>query len=137
MSLKFQKLEPSKKNTAAAILSPALLKDIENDQPMVFFSADNLIDNVKKFNKSILKWYAIYTKAAINIPPIIVILKIPESISVFEDIKVLYDITNTTVTIIIPVNNGENHVPKVFPTVPYETIMRLIMLIFKISLRFD
>ena len=46
-------LEPSKKNTAAAILSPALLKDIENDQPMVFFSADNLIDNVKKFNKSI------------------------------------------------------------------------------------
>jgi len=46
-------LEPSKKNTAAAILSPALLKDIENNQPMVFFSADNLIDNVKKFNKSI------------------------------------------------------------------------------------
>ena len=46
-------LEPYKKNTAAAILSPALLKDIPTEQPMVFFSSDNLVGRVKKFNNSI------------------------------------------------------------------------------------
>ena len=35
-------------------------------------------------SKSILIWYAKNTKAAINIPPTIVILKSPEIISVFE-----------------------------------------------------
>ena len=36
-------LEPSKRNTAPAILSSALIKDIPNDQPLMFFSADHLI----------------------------------------------------------------------------------------------
>ena len=46
-------LEPLKKNTAPAILCPALLKDIPDDKPMIFFSSDNLIGNISHFNKSI------------------------------------------------------------------------------------
>ncbi len=46
-------LEPFKKNTAPAILCPALLKDIPDDKPMIFFSSDNLIGNTSHFNKSI------------------------------------------------------------------------------------
>ena len=46
-------LEPFKKNTAPAILCPALLKDIPDDKPMIFFSSDNLIGNISHFNKSI------------------------------------------------------------------------------------
>ena len=46
-------LEPYKKNTAPAILSPALLKEIPYNQPMVFFSSDNLIGEIKQFNKTI------------------------------------------------------------------------------------
>ncbi len=46
-------LEPLKKNTAPAILCPALLKDIPDDKPMIFFSSDNLIGNTSHFNKSI------------------------------------------------------------------------------------
>ena len=34
-------LEPLKKNTAPAILSSALLKDIPDSNPMIFFSSDN------------------------------------------------------------------------------------------------
>ena len=37
-------LEPLKKNTAPAILSAALLKEIPNNQPMIFITSDNLID---------------------------------------------------------------------------------------------
>ncbi len=48
-------LEPYKKNTAPAILASALLEDISPDQPLIFFSSDNLIDSVSKFNKSISK----------------------------------------------------------------------------------
>ena len=48
-------LEPYKKNTAPAILTSALLKDIPNEQPMIFFSSDNLVGKVPKFNKSIYK----------------------------------------------------------------------------------
>ena len=46
-------LEPLKKNTASAILSSALLKEIPYNQPMIFFSSDNLIGKVSQFNKSI------------------------------------------------------------------------------------
>ena len=47
-------LEPSKKNTAPAILSSALLKEIPYDQSMIFFSADHLIEKINRFNKSII-----------------------------------------------------------------------------------
>ena len=47
-------LEPSKKNTAPAILTSALLKEIPYDQSMIFFSADHLIKKKNQFNKSII-----------------------------------------------------------------------------------
>jgi len=46
-------LEPFKKNTAPAILSSALLGEIPYNQPMIFFSSDNLIGKIKQFNRSI------------------------------------------------------------------------------------
>ena len=46
-------LEPFKKNTAPAVLSSCLLKDIPYSQPMVFFPADHLIEKNDKFNNSI------------------------------------------------------------------------------------
>ena len=46
-------LEPFKKNTAAAILSSALLQEVIFDQPMIFFPADHLIEKTKQFNESI------------------------------------------------------------------------------------
>jgi mannose-1-phosphate guanylyltransferase/mannose-6-phosphate isomerase len=46
-------LEPKKKNTAPAILTSALIKEVKNDQAMIFFSSDNLIGSVDKFNKAI------------------------------------------------------------------------------------
>ena len=48
-------LEPAKKNTGPAILSSALLKDIPEKQPLIFLSADHLIESVSKFNKEIKK----------------------------------------------------------------------------------
>ena len=48
-------LEPSKRNTAPAILSTALIKDIPNEQPLLFFSADHLIEKMSIFNKAITK----------------------------------------------------------------------------------
>jgi len=48
-------LEPSKRNTAPAILSTALIKDIPNEQPLMFFSADHLIEKMSIFNKAISK----------------------------------------------------------------------------------
>ena len=48
-------LEPSKRNTAPAVLSSALIKDIPNEQPLIFFSADHLIEKVSIFNKAIQK----------------------------------------------------------------------------------
>ena len=48
-------LEPVKRNTAPAILSTALIKDIPDDQPLMFFTADHLIEKMSIFNKSINK----------------------------------------------------------------------------------
>ena len=48
-------LEPAKRNTAPAILSTALIKDIPDDQPLIFFTADHLIEKMSIFNKSIIK----------------------------------------------------------------------------------
>ena len=46
-------LEPFKKNTAAAILSSALSKEVIFNQPMIFFPADHLIQKTKQFIKAI------------------------------------------------------------------------------------
>ena len=46
-------LEPAKKNTAPAILSSALIKDIPLEQPLIFFAADHLIEKEQLLNKSI------------------------------------------------------------------------------------
>jgi mannose-1-phosphate guanylyltransferase/mannose-6-phosphate isomerase len=48
-------LEPAKRNTAPAILSTALIKDIPMEQPLMFFSADHLIEKTVVFNKAIHK----------------------------------------------------------------------------------
>jgi len=48
-------LEPAKRNTAPAILSTALIKDIPNEQPLMFFSADHLIEKMSIFNNAINK----------------------------------------------------------------------------------
>jgi len=48
-------LEPAKRNTAPAILSATLIKDIPNDQPLMFFTADHLIEKMSIFNKAINK----------------------------------------------------------------------------------
>ena len=48
-------VEPLKKNTAPAILSSALIKDIPSKQPIVFLPADHLIEKVQKFNNAINK----------------------------------------------------------------------------------
>ena len=48
-------LEPSKKNTAPAILSSVLLKNIPENQPLIFFPADHLIENQIYFNKAVKK----------------------------------------------------------------------------------
>mgnify|MGYP001246387616 CR=1 FL=1 len=48
-------LEPEKKNTGPAILTAALIKDIPNKQPMMFLTADHLIEKVSKFNIQIKK----------------------------------------------------------------------------------
>jgi len=47
-------LEPSKKNTAPAILSSVLLKEIPHEQSVIFFSADHLIEKINRFNKLII-----------------------------------------------------------------------------------
>ena len=48
-------LEPAKRNTAPAILAAALIKDIPNDQPLMFFAADHLIEKASIFDKAINK----------------------------------------------------------------------------------
>ena len=48
-------LEPAKKNTAPAILASTLIKDIPNEQPLMFFAADHLIEKASIFNKAINK----------------------------------------------------------------------------------
>ena len=44
-------LEPAKKNTAPAILSSALIKDIPLKQPLMYFPADHLIEKPNILNK--------------------------------------------------------------------------------------
>ena len=44
-------LEPSKKNTAAAIISSSLLDEITIDQPILFLPSDHFIPQKDKFNK--------------------------------------------------------------------------------------
>ena len=46
-------LEPAKKNTAPAILSSALIKDIPLKQPLMYFAADHLIEKSSVLNRSI------------------------------------------------------------------------------------
>ena len=48
-------LEPAKRNTAPAILSTALIRDIPNEQPLMFFTSDHLIEKMTEFNKAINK----------------------------------------------------------------------------------
>ena len=48
-------LEPVKMNTGPAILSSALIKDIPDLQPLLFLTADHLIENVNIFYKEIKK----------------------------------------------------------------------------------
>jgi len=48
-------LEPAKRNTAPAILATALIKEIPNDQALMFFPADHLIEKINIFNKAISK----------------------------------------------------------------------------------
>ena len=48
-------LEPSKKNTAPAILSSALIDDIPLKQPLMYFTADHLIEKPNKLINSITK----------------------------------------------------------------------------------
>ena len=48
-------LEPVKKNTAPAILSAALVDEVPNNQPLMFFAADHLIEKKNSLIKSINK----------------------------------------------------------------------------------
>ena len=48
-------VEPAKRNTAPAILSTTLIKDIPDNQPLMFFTADHLIEKMSIFNKAINK----------------------------------------------------------------------------------
>ena len=48
-------LEPAKKNTAPAILSSALIKDIPLKQPLMYFAVDHLIEKSSILNRSINK----------------------------------------------------------------------------------
>ena len=46
-------LEPFKKNTAAAVLSSALLDEVSLEQGMIFFPADHLIEKTNQLNRAI------------------------------------------------------------------------------------
>ena len=48
-------LEPAKKNTAPAILASALIKEIPNNQPLMYFTADHLIEKPNKLVSAINK----------------------------------------------------------------------------------
>ena len=48
-------LEPTKKNTAPAILASALIADIQFNQPLMYFTSDHLIEKYNTFNKAIKK----------------------------------------------------------------------------------
>ena len=46
-------LEPAKRNTASAVLSSVLIKEIPENQPLIFLTSDHLIEKINIFNKSI------------------------------------------------------------------------------------
>ena len=46
-------IEPAKRNTAPAILSSVLIKEIPENQPLIFLTSDHLIEKTNLFNKSI------------------------------------------------------------------------------------
>ena len=48
-------VEPAKRNTAPAILSSVLIKEIPENQPLIFLSSDHLIEKKNLFYKSIKK----------------------------------------------------------------------------------
>ncbi len=48
-------LEPVKRNTAPAILASALIKDIPNEQSLMFFPVDHMIEKTNIFNRAIKK----------------------------------------------------------------------------------
>ncbi len=48
-------LEPIKRNTGPAILATALIKDIPNKQPLLFLTADHLVEKISKFNNELKK----------------------------------------------------------------------------------
>ena len=48
-------LEPAKMNTGPAMLSAALIKDIPDTQPLLFLSADHLLEKEKIFFKEVKK----------------------------------------------------------------------------------
>ncbi len=48
-------LEPAKRNTGPAILSSVLIKEIPENQPLIFLTSDHLIEKINLFNKSIKK----------------------------------------------------------------------------------
>jgi len=48
-------LEPAKRNTAPAILASALIKDIPNEQSLMFFPVDHIIEKTNIFNRAIKK----------------------------------------------------------------------------------
>ena len=48
-------LEPAKRNTGPAILSSVLIKEIPDNQPLIFLTSDHLIEKTNLFNKSIKK----------------------------------------------------------------------------------
>jgi len=48
-------LEPTKRNTGPAILAAALIKQIPDNQPLVYFSSDHIIEKFNIFKESILK----------------------------------------------------------------------------------
>ena len=49
-------LEPSKRNTAPAILASSLIKEIPNSQPLMIFTADHLIEKTSIFNNYVTTW---------------------------------------------------------------------------------
>ena len=46
-------LEPAKRNTASAILSSILIKEIPENQSLIFLTSDHLIEKINIFNKSL------------------------------------------------------------------------------------
>ena len=48
-------LEPAKRNTAPAMLSSVLIKEIPENQPVIFLTSDHLIEKMSIFNKAINK----------------------------------------------------------------------------------